>query len=297
MMRHWANLWLESVFATSGQRGTLETYRNAIQPYVAFVGAEATSVNRGTISAYLASLDGLSASTRRLRRTVVRQLHRFIISEEFLTDDPTEGLLVARREIKLPTVLNIVEIERLLKAAGEAAGGKNAQAAFIRRAALLELLYASGLRISEALQIPVETYNRNKTAIIVRGKGEHERLAFIHAKATEAIDRWLCVRMAFPSRVNPFLFHAIRDCTNPLTRKQAFAEIKSLAVAAGIEQRKISPHKLRHAFATHLLSNGVDLRVLQELLGHADIGTTEIYTHVDLRRSAEMLRDLHPLND
>lgn len=298
MLKQWSELWLESVFAVSGQKATLETYRYAIEPYVAFIGPEATEVSRTAITDYLISLTGLSSATQRLRRSAVRQLHRFLLIEEILPYDPTNDLLMTKRDLKLPIVLSISEIERLLQASRDFVGlTPFAIAGGIRRTALLELLYASGMRISEAVSVTVVQYQRNRSALIISGKGDKERLTFVHTTAVEAIDDWLETRKEFPSRDNPFLFHAMREHKKPLGRCQAFKEINALSAAAGIDPKKLSPHKLRHAFATHLLSNGVDLRTLQELLGHADIGTTEIYTHVDQRRSFEMVRDLHPMND
>ena len=298
MLKQWSEIWLESVFAVSGQRATLDTYRHGIEPYIAFIGPEATNVSRTAITDYLISLNGLSPATQRLRRSVVCQLHRFLLIEEILPYDPTIELLMAKRDIKLPIVLSVNEIERLLQASRDFVGSTPfAIAGGVRRTALLELLYASGMRISEAVSITVAQYLRNRSAMIISGKGDRERLTFVHATAVKAIDDWLAIKKEFPSRDNPFLFHAIRELEKPLSRCQAFVEIRALSAAAGIDPKKLSPHKLRHAFATHLLSNGVDLRTLQELLGHADIGTTEIYTHVDQKRSFDMVRDLHPMND
>jgi len=299
MLSKWSELWLESVIALTGKVSTVETYRFAIAPYVEFLGAETCAISRDDVSRYLASLSGIAENTYNLRRTAMRLMHKFLLIEEILPYDPTIKLQPARTKRLLPSVLSQVEIERLLAAARQFPTDPTpfAYAGLVRRVALLELLYASGLRISEALAVTVDRYQQGRGMLMVLGKGDKERLAPVHKKALEAVDDWLLVRQGLPSRNSIWLFHSARDGKSHLTRMQAFAEIKALAESAGIRPEKLSPHKLRHAFATHLLSNGVDIRTLQEMLGHADIATTEIYTHVDLRRSADMLRDLHPLND
>ena len=168
----------------------------------------------------------------------------------------------------------------------------------MRRAALFEVLYASGMRVSEAVNLPAKAIASGARSMIVTGKGGKDRLVPLHDRAIEAIAFWRRLAAAYGSQSEKWVFHSVRNGATALTRQSALAEIKEAAVAAGIPNPdRVSPHKLRHAFASHLLSNGANLREIQEMLGHADLGTTEIYLHTDMSRTAAMVRDLHPLND
>ena len=235
---------------------------------------------------------GLSAATQARRRSAVRQFYRFALGEGWRGDDPSRRLDAPSRGRPLPQVLSREEMERLLAAAGaeDSARGR-------RLLTLMELAYASGLRVSELLALKVEAVRRDPAYLIVRGKGGKERLAPLNASAREAVKAWLAVRDARRkpgAPDSPWLFPSAGRSGHLTPRR--FAQLLDRAAgAAGIDPARISPHVLRHAFATHLLEGGADLRVVQTLLGHADISTTQIYTHVATDRLAEVVRRNHPL--
>jgi integrase/recombinase XerD len=241
-----------------------------------------------------------ASAARRL--SAVRQLHKFLYVEGKRTDDPSLVIAGPRRGRPLPKTLTIAEVERLLQRAGEGVEaehrsvGERVRAA--RLACLLEVLYATGLRVSELVALPRSAARLREPFLTVRGKGGRERLVPLSAPARDAIARYRSLlEGAAPARAaGPWLFPADSE-SGHLTR-QAFArELKMAAAAAGIAASRVSPHVLRHAFASHLLQNGADLRIVQELLGHADVSTTQIYTHVLDERMKAMVRDLHPLSD
>ncbi len=253
---------------------------------------------------YIAALDGrgYAGSTIARRITVARGLHKFLIAEELGSRDPTSHLSAMKQPRKLPFVLSIAETEALLETAHTLAAdpsvGLYRQAGYARRAALFETLYASGMRISEALSLPSDAARPGTRMLLVRGKGDKQRLVPLHGRAIAAISHWQRLAAAYSGGTpTQWLFHSVRSGTKPLTRQAALLEIKEAAVAAGLSSpERVSPHVLRHAFATHLHAGGTDLRILQELLGHAGIETTQIYTHLDTSRLSQMVRDLHPLN-
>jgi integrase/recombinase XerD len=204
---------------------------------------------------------------------------------------------------KLPFVLSIAETEALLETAHTLAGDRSVglcrQAGYARRAALFETLYASGMRISEALSLPSYAAPSGTRMLLVRGKGEKQRLVPLHERAIAAIARWQTLARAYAGGApSSWLFYSVRNGSKALTRQAALLEIKEAAVAAGLATpERVSPHVLRHAFATHMHSGGTNLRVLQELLGHIGIETTQICTHLGTSRLHQMVRDLHPLNE
>lgn len=301
-------LWLD---ALSAERGTaassLGVYRTSARCWADFLAARGITVenaSRTDFNDYLASLDArqLSEATIAHRRTVVRSLHRFLMAEDHVGHDPTSMVAAMKRPERLPLVLTMAEVDKLLETAHalarDAEVGLYRQAGYARRAALFEVLYASGMRVSEAVNLPAAAIAPGARSMIVMGKGGKERLVMLHDRAVEAVEVWRDLAAAYGSVSDTWLFHAVRGGGAPLTRQSALSEIKEAAVAAGIRNPdRVSPHKLRHAFASHLLSNGADLRSIQEMLGHADLGTTEIYLHTDTRRTHGMVRDLHPLND
>ena len=235
---------------------------------------------------------GLSPATQARRRSAVRQFYRFALGEGWRPDDPSRRLDAPKQGRSLPRTLSGEEIKRLLKAAALHDG-----AAGVRMVALVELAYASGLRVSELLGLKVEAVRRDPAFLIVRGKGGRERLAPLNASAREAVKTWLIARdAARPENTpdSPWLFPSA-SAKGHLTPRRFAQLLDQAAVAAGIDPARVSPHVLRHAFATHLLEGGADLRVLQTLLGHADIATTQIYTHVATDRLAQVVRDKHPL--
>jgi integrase/recombinase XerD len=235
---------------------------------------------------------GLSPATQARRRSAVRQFYRFALGEGWRTDDPSRRLDAPKQGRSLPRTLDGGEIERLLAAAAARDG-----AAGLRLVALVELAYASGLRVSELLGLRVEAVWRDPAFLIVRGKGGKERLAPLNASAREAVKAWLIARAAArPDKApdSPWLFPS-SSAKGHLTPRRFAQLLDQAAIDAGIDPARVSPHVLRHAFATHLLEGGADLRVVQTLLGHADIATTQIYTHVATDRLAQVVRDKHPL--
>ena len=253
---------------------------------------------------YLAARGARSLSTASLARrlSAIRQFHKFLYAEGWRRDDPALAIEGPRRTRPLPKLLSMAEVERLIAAARE---GLDASERPLRErldaariACLIELIYASGLRVSEALSLKKSAATAKSPLIAVTGKGDKERLAPLSGPARAAMTafRALLDQAAPGAATGPWLFPAA-SASGHLTR-QAFArDLKRVAAAAGIDSRRVSPHVLRHAFASHLLQNGADLRVVQDLLGHADISTTQIYTHVLDERAKAMVRDLHPMND
>jgi integrase/recombinase XerD len=304
-----AQLWLDALTTELGaSAGTIDTYTDDLDCYLAWL--DETSLGLGDVGLeqirdYIATLDqrGYAGSTIARRITVARGLHKFLIAEELGSRDPTSHMSAMRRARMLPFVLSIAETEVLLETAHRLAAdpsvGLYRQAGYARRAALFETLYASGMRISEALSLPSDAAPPGTRMLLVRGKGDKQRLVPLHERAIEAVAQWQKLARAYSGGApSPWLFHSVRNGSKALTRQAALLEIKEAAVAAGLSSpERVSPHVLRHAFATHMHSGGTDLRVLQELLGHAGIETTQIYTHLDTSRLHQMVRDLHPLNE
>ncbi|PWB81586.1 MAG: recombinase XerD [Methylocystaceae bacterium] len=288
-------------------RNTLDAYRRDLTDYLTHVrraGADPLTVGTDDIRAYLAALEarGMSGATSARRISALRQFHKFLYVDRYRADDPAAALEGPRRHRSAPNVLSTAEVDRLLAVAREGWDdekrplGERMRTA--RLYALLETLYATGLRVSELVGLPASAARSRDPFITVRGKGAKERLAPLTKRAKEALLAYRALLSAKSPGLagSPFLFPSDGEAGH-LTR-QAFArDLKTAAAAAGLASRDISPHALRHAFASHLLQNGADLRVVQELLGHADISTTQIYTHVLDERMRAMVRDLHPLSD
>ncbi|MCW5672966.1 MAG: site-specific tyrosine recombinase XerD [Xanthobacteraceae bacterium] len=288
-------------------KNTLDAYARDLNDYAAFLAGKKSDFSKAdtqTIRNYLSALHmrELAASSVARKLSAIRQLHRFLYTEGKRGDDPSAVLEGPRRGRPLPKVMSIDEVTKLLATAHEAAAqGADTKEAAARRlralrlAALLELLYASGLRVSELIALPASAAHTKQDAIIVRGKGNKERLVPIGDAAKRAMKAYFDARATEEkSGTQRWLFPSF-GASGHVTRQHVARELKALAAAAGIAPAKISPHVLRHAFASHLLSNGADLRVVQALLGHADISTTQIYTHVLDERLKNMVRDLHPL--
>jgi len=252
------------------------------------------AADEAQIETWFASLStrGLSAATAARRRSAVRQFYRFALGEGWRTDDPSRRLDAPKQGRPLPRTLSRDEIEALL-----AAAGKDDSAGATRMLALVELAYASGLRVSELLALRVEAVRRDPAWLIVRGKGGKERLAPLNSAAREAVKAWLDVRDARKPKKgpdSPWLFPST-GAEGHLTPRRFAQQLDQAAIDAGIDPARVSPHVLRHAFATHLLEGGADLRVVQTLLGHADIATTQIYTHVAVDRLSQVVNQHHPL--
>ncbi|MFY9971729.1 MAG: tyrosine recombinase [Roseiarcus sp.] len=297
--------------ALASERGaspnTIEAYRRDLSDYEGSLGDQGTDALKAGaahVRAYLSSrgANGLSAASLARRLSAIRQFHKHLYAEGRRRDDPTLAIQGSRRARPLPKMLTVAEVDRLIATAREGLDASERplreRLAAARMACVIEVIYASGLRVSEVLSLPKSAARLKEPVLTVRGKGGKERLALLSnpARAAMAAYRTLLSEAAPGAAALPWLFPAL-SASGHLTR-QAFArDLKIAAAAAGIPASRVSPHVLRHAFASHLLQNGADLRVVQDLLGHADISTTQIYTHVLDERAKAMVRDLHPMND
>lgn len=278
---------------------TLKNYGRDLERFAHFVrmrNETLRSAGASDISAWLAALEaeGLAASTAALKVSALRQFYQFLYAEGYRDDNPSAAVDRPRTKRPLPKVLTTEEVEALFAAADRAEGPAGA-----RLRAILEILYASGLRVSELAALPLAAFQRGTRALIIRGKGGRERLAPLTQSAVDAVEAYLVVRDGFLGKgkqeeTSPFLFPS-RGKTGCITTSRLAQMLKDLAVAAGVPPSKVSPHVLRHAFATHLLEGGADLRSVQQMLGHADITTTQIYTHVAQDRLRALVMERHPL--
>ncbi len=292
--------FLEMMAAERGAAdNTLDSYRRDLEDAEAVMPAPLAGARTDDIRAYLESLSarGFAASSQARRLSALRQFFRFLYSEGIRTDDPTGTLDSPRKGRTLPKILSEEEVSRLLqRAETEAAGATDSGA--VRMHALIEVLYATGLRVSELVSLPASVARRDERFFIVRGKGGKERLVPLSPKARDAMGAWLVLRDRDAAHAGtPWLFPSPVAESGHLSRQVFARDLKALAARAGLAAAKVSPHVLRHAFASHLLQNGADLRSVQQLLGHADISTTQIYTHVLEQRLVELVRDHHPLAD
>ncbi len=309
-----AEAFLDMIAAERGaSRNTLDAYRADLADYHGFLaacGTGALEAETDVVRGYLRDLEarGFQPSSSARRLSSIRQFHKFLYLEGRRGDDPTVVLEGPRQGRRLPKVLSVADVDGLLTVAAEGVDdperpwGERLRAA--RMACLLEVLYATGLRVSELVALPRSAARTKEPLLVIKGKGGRERLVPLTGPAKAAIARYRALLENPPGAAKgsasagagPWLFPADSE-SGHLTR-QAFArDLKVVAGAAGIPDSLISPHVLRHAFASHLLQNGADLRVVQELLGHADVSTTQIYTHVLDERMKAMVRDLHPLSD
>lgn len=275
---------------------TLKNYGRDLERFAAFARSRNESlVTAGAddLSSFLAELEaeGLAASTAALKCSALRQFYAFLYAEGLRGDNPAASVERPRTRRPLPKVLSSEETSRLV----EAAGGASPRA--LRLRAMVELLYGSGLRVSELVSLPFSAAKAGATTLLVKGKGGRERIVPIGGAARRALADYLAVRKTFlsgESDSSPFLFPS-RGKSGHVTAARFAQLIKDLAVAAGVAPERVSPHVLRHAFATHLLAGGADLRSVQSMLGHADITTTEIYTHVAQERLKDVVFTKHPL--
>jgi integrase/recombinase XerD len=300
-------LFLDMLAAERGaEKNTLAAYGRDLADFMAYLaGAKRTVATASTddLRAYLGALAkrGMQPTTMARRLSAMRQLYRFLYADGQRKDDPAAVLQGPKRNRAIPKTLTLAEVDRLLRAAGrsdpKAPLPTRLRAA--RLACLVELLYATGLRVSELVALPASAAGRDTRVIIVRGKGNKERLVPLNNAAKRAMTEFLALvaQARGPGGGgSKWLFPSFGEAGH-LTRQHFARELKALAPAAGLRAAQLSPHVLRHAFASHLLHNGADLRVVQTLLGHADISTTQIYTHVLEERLKSLVRDLHPLGD
>jgi integrase/recombinase XerD len=298
MSSHLIGAFLEMMSAERGAaKNTIDAYRRDLSDYAGYVaGRQQTllAVGRETVNAYLdrLRLDGLSASSSARRLSAIRQFHRFLCADGMRSDDPTRIVASPKSRRALPKVLSIAEVDKLLttaEAEANAEASPQKQAAALRLYVLLELLYATGLRVSELVSLRRSAVMRDTSYLTVTGKGNKERVVPLNDRARDAIKTYVATLEA-----GPFLFPAT-GVEGYLSRQVFARDLKSLAGRAGISASRVAPHVLRHAFASHLLAGGADLRVVQMLLGHADISTTQIYTHVLDGKLRTLVETHHPL--
>lgn len=289
--------FLEMMAAERGAAAnTLDAYRRDLEDLAGFLaarGAQLETADTAALRAYLARLAraGMAPRTTARRLSSLRQFYRFQYADGRRADDPSAALDAPRLGRPLPKHLSEEEVERLLAAARRREGPEGT-----RIACLLELLYATGLRVSELVGLPLAAVARDQPTIVVRGKGGKERMIPLSDPAREALDAYKAVRSCFfrEDRPSRWLFPS-RSAGGHLTRERFAQLLKELAAEEGIDPARLSPHVLRHSFASHLLAHGADLRSLQQMLGHADIATTQIYTHVLEDRLQRLVASSHPL--
>jgi integrase/recombinase XerD len=304
-------LFLDMLAAEQGAgQNTIDAYRHDLDDLSAFLAGKGSAFMRAStdeVRGYLADLDerGFKATSVARKLSALRHLFRFMLAENVRGDDPAAILSGPKRGRALPKVLSIADVDRLLaqaKSAADAPALTDAQRVrALRLTCLLEVLYATGLRVSELVTLPLSASRRDARMIVVRGKGNKERFVPLNQSAKQAMADYLAAMAAAQGEAKPanpskWLFPSFGE-SGHLTRQHFARELKELASAAGIPPRLISPHVVRHAFASHLLHNGADLRIVQTLLGHTDISTTQIYTHIVEERLKSLVRDLHPLAD
>ncbi len=283
----------------SAERGasphTLEAYARDLENLTQDLGADVSQASAEQLRAFLSRLmsQGLKPTTAARKLSCLRQFYQFLFAEGVRADDPTSTLDSPKQGARLPKYLGEEEVDLLLDACRE----KSTPRA-LRLTAVLELLYATGLRITELVSLPLTTVARDRPVLIVRGKGNKERMVPIGAPARAAVSAYLEVRESFmpvSQKSSPWLFPA-QTINGHMNRGAVSKALKDLAIEAGIPPTRVSPHVLRHSFASHLLAHGADLRSLQQMLGHADISTTQIYTHVLDERLRRLVETSHPLS-
>lgn len=299
--QRWISSFLEAQAAELGAAtNTQLAYGRDLNHFVDWIKRhklDLISVNRDNIESYLIDCDaeGLAKATRARRLSAIKQIYRFAFEEGWRSDNPAIQIKGPGRAARLPKTLDMTEVDRLLAAARTTGRTK---ADKLRNTCLMELLYATGMRVSELVSLPASAARGNPQMLLVMGKGGKERMVPLSPPARRAMAVWLKMRDEAEEKrrptASPYLFPS-RGKDGYLTRHWFYLFIKDLAVTGGVPVNKVTPHTLRHAFATHLLANGADLLSIQTLLGHADVATTEIYTHVLDERLTELVMDHHPL--
>jgi len=300
----WISAFLDAQAAELGaSRNTLLAYGRDLKDFAAWLDRNTIDIatsSREDIENYLIFCDaqGLAKSTRARRLSAVKQIYRFAFEESWRTDNPAIQIRGPGRAKSLPKTLEVIEVDRLLDAARQTG---RTPADKLRNTCLMELLYATGMRVTELVSLPVSAARGDPRMLLIRGKGDKERMVPLSPPARIALATWVTTRDEIEEKrrskghsASLFLFPS-RGKTGYLTRHWFYQLIKELAVTGGLNPDKVTPHTLRHAFATHLLANGADLRAIQTLLGHSDIATTEIYTHVLDARLSELVLQHHPL--
>ncbi|MBS8225575.1 tyrosine recombinase [Vannielia litorea] len=303
-----AHRWISAFIAAQAAeldaaRNTQLAYGRDLTDFADFLARKGTDIaaaDRAVVEAYLVDCEaqGLAKSTRARRLSAIKQLYRFAFEEGYRADNPAIQIKGPGRSKALPKTLSPEEVERLLATAPQTGRGNDR----LRNACLMQLLYATGMRVSELVSLPVQAARGDPRMLLVTGKGNKERMVPLSPPARAALSDWLSALDAAQDKAkterglppSKFLFPSSSK-EGHLTRHRFYALIKEIAVAAGVMPSRVTPHRLRHAFATHLLAGGADLRSIQVLLGHADISTTEIYTHVLEERLKALVLEHHPL--
>jgi len=302
----WISAFLEAQAAELGAAtNTLLAYGRDLKDFDSWLAhrdMQFAAVARDDVEAYLVNLDaqGLAKSTRARRLSAIKQLYRFAFEEGLRSDNPAVQIAGPGQDKRLPKILSVEEVDRLLAAARVSGRAHHDR---LRNTCLMELLYATGMRVTELVGLPVSATRGDPRLLLILGKGGKERMVPLSPPARAALTEWIAARDDIQAanavkKLPPskFLFPS-RGTSGHLTRHRFYLLIKEFAVEGGVDPAKVTPHTLRHAFATHLLAGGADLRAIQTMLGHADVATTEIYTHVLHARLQELVLDHHPLSE
>lgn len=287
-------------------KNTLDAYTRDLDDAVRFLasrGRTLTTATAADLTAYLhhLSVEGLAPASRARRLSALRQLYKFLLADDVIDAAPTQGLAAPKKGRALPKTLSVAEVDRLIAAArdrvGSAAGIDRLRA--LRFHCLIEMLYATGMRVSELVSLPANVLAGDSRVLTIKGKGGRERIVPLNSSARAALDDYLKLsrgeEAGFSRTVATRWLFPSKSAEGHLTRQRFAQDLKDVAEAAGLDPERVSPHVLRHAFASHLLDRGADLRTVQQLLGHADISTTEIYTHVLEERLKRLVFEHHPL--
>jgi integrase/recombinase XerD len=302
--RAWLKAFLDMLAAERGAaRNTTEAYERDVEDYLEHLaGRPLVEASADDIRSWLGEIAarGLKASSAARRLSAVRQFHRFLYTEGLSPHDPSAAIEGPRQGRPLPKTVSIADVDRLIETARLASERddltRTTRLKALRMRCLIEMLYATGLRVSELIALPRSAATTRERFLVVRGKGDKDRLVPLNEASRDAARAYLGALDESGAEQSRWLFPSDGE-SGHLTRQAFGRDLKTLAGAAGLSSTALSPHVLRHAFASHLLQNGADLRVVQELLGHADIATTQIYTHILDERLKSMVRDLHPLGD
>ncbi len=287
-------------------RNTLDAYRRDLTDFLNGMAAACLTLDdvkpeHVTLHMRQLSLQAMSPASRARKLSSLRQFFKFLVADDIIAEDPTYGIAGPRQQSGLPKILSVVEVDLLIKTAHTGTIGAMGRdlVRSLRLHALLELLYATGMRVSELVSLPRTVLSGDERVMTIRGKGGRERLVPLNAPARAALDRYLNVGTDPADGVAPMLrtkwLFPSKAADGHLTRQRFAQELKELSERAGLAPERVSPHVLRHAFASHLLDRGADLRAVQQLLGHADISTTQIYTHVLEERLRQLVLQHHPL--
>ena len=298
MSLQWIANFLEAQTAEFGAtRNTQAAYGRDLKDFLSFLeynGADFASADRSMVESYLIQCDaiGLATSTRARRLSSIKQLYRFAFEEDLRKDNPAIQVRGPGKKKQLPKSMTVQDVEKLLQTSRTMPKQRTGK---IRLTCLMELLYATGMRVTELVGLPAAAARGNPQMILVCGKGGKERMVPLSPGARSAIKLWLSLRDQDETSSKSLFLFPSRGKDGHLTRIWFYQQIKKLADVAGVDPNKVTPHSLRHAFATHLLAGGADLRSIQTLLGHANIATTEIYTHIQDKRLSELVLKHHPL--